>query len=245
MSLFVLSDLHLSTDSATNKSMEVFGLRWRDYMQKIPKNWNSIVSENDTVIIPGDISWAMDLEGALADLKYIDALNGKKLLGKGNHDFWWTTNKKMTDFFKLHGLNSLSILYNNAYIVEDRIICGTRGWFPDESKQTPVNNADYSKILNRECIRLRMSLDAAVSLQKSHIEAGGEKLPILVFLHFPPIWNDFVMRELVDILHEFEIERCYYGHIHNSYATPLTFEFENIKFTITSSDFLSFYPLKI
>lgn len=245
MSIFVLSDLHLSTDESTNKSMEVFGARWKDYMQKIEKNWNSIVSENDTVIVPGDISWAMSLEGALADLSYIDALNGKKLLGKGNHDFWWTTNKKMTDFFRSHGLNSLSILYNNAYIVEDRIICGTRGWFPDESKQTPVNNADYAKILNRECIRLRMSLESAVSLQKSRIDEDGEKLPILVFLHFPPIWNDFVMRELVDILHEFEIEHCYYGHIHNSYATPLSFEFENIKFTLTSSDFLSFYPLKI
>ncbi len=245
MSLFVLSDLHLSTDESTNKSMEVFGSRWTDYMQKIEKNWNAVVGHDDTVIIPGDISWGMSLEGALADLKYINALNGKKLLGKGNHDFWWTTNKKMTEFFSMHELNSLSILYNNAYIVEDRIICGTRGWFPDESKQTAVNNADYDKILNREAIRLRMSLDAAKKLQSEHFGACDEKLPILVFLHFPPIWNEFVMQQLVDILKEFEISQCYYGHIHNSYAIPHTFEYENIKFTLTSCDFLSFYPLKI
>lgn len=245
MSLFVLSDLHLSTDKATNKSMEVFGARWKDYIQKIEKNWNAIVNPNDTVIISGDISWAMSLDGALADLKYINALNGKKLLGKGNHDFWWTTAKKMTEFFTLHHLDSLSVLYNNAYIIEDRIVCGTRGWFPDESKQTPVNNADYAKILNRECMRLRMSLTVAAKLRDSHANECGELLPIIVFLHFPPIWNDFVMRELVDILHEFEIRNCYYGHIHNSYSNPLSFEFENIKFTLTSSDFLSFYPLKI
>ena len=245
MSIFVLSDLHLSLDSKTNKSMEVFGARWQDYISKITNNWNVVVGENDTVIVPGDISWATRLEESEVDLRFLDSLNGKKLIGKGNHDFWWSTATKMYAFFEEKGFSTISILYNNAYIVEDRIICGTRGWFPDESKQTPVNNADYSKILNRECIRLRMSLEAAVSLQKSRIDEDGEKLPILVFLHFPPIWNDFVMRELVDILHEFEIEHCYYGHIHNSYATPLSFEFENIKFTLTSSDFLSFYPLKI
>lgn len=245
MSLFVLSDLHLSTDNATNKSMEVFGARWKDYTQKIQKNWNAIVSPEDTVIISGDISWAMSLEGALTDLTFINELSGKKLLGKGNHDFWWTTAKKMTEFFRLHHLDSLSVLYNNAYIIEDRIVCGTRGWFPDESKQAPVNNADYAKILNRECMRLRMSLNSASELRDSHVKQGGEPLPILVFLHFPPIWNDFVMREIIDILHEFEISDCYYGHIHNSYSNPISFEFENIKFTLTSSDFLSFYPLKI
>lgn len=245
MSLFVLSDLHLSTDANTNKSMEVFGYRWKDYMEKIKKNWNAVVMENDTVIIPGDISWGMSLDGALADLRYVHSLNGKKLLGKGNHDFWWSTAKKMTDFFELHSLTSLSILHNNAYIVEDRIICGTRGWFPDESKQTPVNNADYSKILNREAMRLAMSLDAAVSLRQKHISECGSELPILVFLHFPPVWGDYVMRELVDTLHKYGITECYYGHIHNTYSIPAAFEFEGIRFTITSSDFLSFYPLKI
>lgn len=245
MSLFVLSDLHLSTNESTNKSMEVFGNRWQDYMQKIKKNWDSVVTDTDTVIIPGDISWGMNLNEALGDLKYIDSLNGKKLLGKGNHDFWWTTNKKMKEFFEIHNLNSLSILHNNAYIIEDRIICGTRGWFPDESKQTPANNTDYDKILNRESIRLKMSLCEAKKLQDGIFEERGVKLPILVFLHFPPIWGEYVMQPLVNILKEFEISHCYYGHIHNSYSIPATFEYENIKFTLTSCDFLSFYPLKI
>ncbi len=245
MSLFVMSDLHLSTNEKTNKSMEVFGSRWIDYIPKIQKNWNLLVSDSDTVVIPGDVSWAMNLEDAISDLKYINSLNGKKLIGKGNHDFWWNTSKKMQDFFGFHSLDTLSILYNNAYIVEDRIVCGSRGWFPDESKQTAVNNADYEKIINRECIRLKMSLDTAQKLQKDHENTCGVKLPLVVFLHFPPIWNDFVMRDIIDVLHTYNIDTCYYGHIHNSYNCPSSFEFENIKFVITSSDFLNFYPLRI
>ena len=245
MSLFVIADLHLSTDVATNKSMEVFGSRWTDYMSKIQKNWNSIVTENDTVIIPGDISWALRLEEATSDLAYIEKLNGKKFLGKGNHDFWWTTNKKMNEFFKASGFESLEVLHNNAFIVEGAVICGTRGWFPDESQQTAVNNADYDKIINREVGRLKLSLDAAKKLQAEYREQNGETLPILVFLHFPPVRGEYCIRELIDVLRDHNIENVYYGHIHNSYDTPRCFTFENIKFTIASSDFLNFYPLKI
>lgn len=245
MSLFVIADLHLSTDVATNKSMEVFGSRWTDYMSKIQKNWNSIVTENDTVIIPGDISWALRLEEATSDLAYIEKLNGKKFLGKGNHDFWWTTNKKMNEFFKASGFESLEVLHNNAFIVEGAVICGTRGWFPDESQQTAVNNADYDKIINREVGRLKLSLDAAKKLQAEYREQNGETLPILVFLHFPPVRGEYCIRELIDVLRDHNIENVYYGHIHNSYDTPRCFTFENIKFTIVSSDFLNFYPLKI
>ena len=245
MSLFVIADLHLSTDVATNKSMEVFGSRWTDYMSKIQKNWNSIVTENDTVIIPGDISWALRLEEATSDLAYIEKLNGKKFLGKGNHDFWWTTNKKMNEFFKASGFESLEVLHNNAFIVEGAVICGTRGWFPDESQQTAVNNADYDKIINREVGRLKLSLDAAKKLQAEYKDQNGETLPILVFLHFPPVRGEYCIRELIDVLRDHNIENVYYGHIHNSYDTPRCFTFENIKFTIVSSDFLNFYPLKI
>ena len=100
MSIFVLSDLHLSTDSKTNKSMEVFGARWQDYIAKIEKNWNAVVGENDTVIIPGDISWATRLEDSESDLRFLNSLNGKKLIGKGNHDFWWSTLSKLNVFFE-------------------------------------------------------------------------------------------------------------------------------------------------
>lgn len=244
MSIFVLSDLHLSTDATTNKSMEVFGSRWQDYISKIKNNWNAVVGESDTVIIPGDISWATRLEEAESDLRFLDSLNGKKLIGKGNHDFWWSTASKMYAFFEEKGFSTLSILYNNAFIIEDRIICGTRGWFPDESKQVTVGEVDHAKIVNREMTRLKLSLDAAKKLQSERAESG-EPLPIEVFLHFPPVWNDFVMEEFVSALKEYGIESCYFGHIHSNYSMPGRFEYEGIKFTLTSSDFLNFYPLKI
>lgn len=243
MSIFVLADLHLSTDSKTNKSMEVFGARWQDYMTKIEKNWNAVVGENDTVIVPGDISWATRLEDAESDLRFLNSLNGKKLIGKGNHDFWWSTATKMYAFFEKKEISTISILHNNAYIVEDRIICGTRGWFPDENKQVTVGEVDYAKIVNREVVRLRLSLDAAKKLQDDHFGECGEVLPITVFLHFPPVWGDFIMREFIDIFHEYGITECCFGHIHSAYNQPGRFDFEGINFTLVSSDFLNFHPI--
>ncbi len=245
MAIYVLSDLHLSTDSKTNKSMEVFGNRWQDYIYKIEKNWNGVVTDRDTVIVPGDISWAMKLEDAYSDLKFLNSLNGKKLLGKGNHDFWWATASKMKKFFTDSGFDSLELLYNNAHIVEDRIVCGTRGWFPEESRQITVGDVDFNKIVNREVGRLRLSLNAAKQRQAARLTDNGELLPISVFLHFPPIWSGIEMTELIDVLTEYGITDVYFGHIHSSYAIPASFVYKNIKFTLTSSDFLSFYPLKI
>ncbi len=245
MAIFVLSDLHLSTDLSMNKSMDVFGDRWRDYMQKIQKNWNAVVEDGDTVIVPGDISWATRLEDAYADLDFLNKLNGKKLLGKGNHDFWWATASKMYKYFEEHGFDTLKILYNNAFVVEDRIICGTRGWFPDQSKQVTVGDVDYQKIVNREVGRLKLSLDAAKKLQIEEREQNGRELPVEVFLHFPPVWSDFTMQEMLDALSAYGIERVYFGHIHSAYSYPHSFTHQNITFTLTSSDFLNFYPLKI
>ncbi|MBE6583581.1 MAG: serine/threonine protein phosphatase [Ruminococcaceae bacterium] len=245
MAIFVLSDLHLSTDDKTNKSMEVFGNRWQDYISKIEKNWNAVVSSGDTVIVPGDISWAMKLEDSYADLKFLDSLNGKKLLGKGNHDFWWATVSKMKKFFEQSGFQTLDILYNNAHVLEDRIVCGTRGWFPDESKQITVGEVDFDKIVNREVGRLTLSLNDANSKQRQHVQEHGEQLPIQVFLHFPPVWAGMEMTALIDVLKEYNIEQVFFGHIHSSYAYPASFVHKGIKFTLTSSDFLSFYPLKI
>ena len=245
MAIFVLSDLHLSTDLSMNKSMDIFGDRWRDYMVKIQKNWNAVVGENDTVIVPGDISWATRLEDAYADLDFLNKLNGTKLLGKGNHDFWWSTASKMYKYFEEHGFHSLKILYNNAFVVEDRIVCGTRGWFPDESRQVTVGDVDYAKIVNREVGRLKLSLEAARTLQDEERVQNGPKLPIEVFLHFPPVWCDYAMQEMLDTLTEYGIERVYFGHIHSVYSMPRSFEHQNMTFTLTSSDFLNFYPLKI
>lgn len=238
MSLYVLADLHLS--GAVNKSMEVFGPRWQGYAAKIEKNWRAVITDEDTVVIPGDISWGMTLEEAAEDLRFIDALPGRKLLGKGNHDFWWATAAKMTAFFAEQGFTTLDILYNNAYRLEDCIVCGTRGWFNDEKQQNTVCPTDYAKIVNREVMRLGLSLDAAEKLQPSDAQ-----LPVLVFLHFPPVWGSFVCREIVDLLLARGIKKCYFGHIHGAYNVPRTVTFEGIDMVLCTADFLKFAPMPI
>lgn len=239
MSLFVIADLHLSSDGS--KSMEVFGARWTDYMNKIRKNWTAVVTPEDTVIVPGDISWGLKLEDAKEDLLFLDSLPGQKLIGKGNHDFWWSTAAKMNAMMEGMNITSIRMLYNNAYLLEDCIVCGTRGWFVEESQQNTVGNVDYMRIVNREVTRLKISLDAAKKLR----EENGGALPILVFLHFPPVWNGFVCREIVDVLHEYGIRSCYFGHIHGAYYAPRTTVFEEIEFTLCSADALNFCPMPI
>lgn len=238
MSLFVMADLHLSSDGT--KSMEIFGARWKDYMNKIRRNWTAVVTEADTVIVPGDISWGLKLEDAVQDLQFLDSLPGQKLIGKGNHDFWWSTATKMQAMMEQNAIRSIRMLYNNAYRLEDCIVCGTRGWFVEENQQHTVGSADYEKIVNREVIRLRLSLDAALALR-----GEDRELPILVFLHFPPVWNEFVCREIVDTLHEYGIRDCYFGHIHGAYHMPRCFTFEEIDFTLTAADALNFSPMPV
>ena len=173
MSLYVMADLHLSSDRS--KSMDVFGSRWVGYMEKMKKNWNAVVTNEDTVIIPGDISWSLKLEDSLEDFKFLESLNGKKLIGKGNHDFWWSTQSKLKTFWRKNKIESVDILYNNAYLLEDCIVGGTRGWFVEENQQHTVGSVDYNRIVNREIIRLRLSLDEAVKIR----ETVGKPLPIL------------------------------------------------------------------
>jgi len=238
MGLYVIADLHLSTNSETNKPMEVFGRRWTDHTEKIVKNWRAVVTDEDLVIIPGDISWALTVEEAESDLKLIDSLPGKKLLGKGNHDYWWTTAKKLHEFFESKSITTIDILYNNAYECDDFIIAGTRGWYNDGSLKMPPGT-DYDKLINRENERLRISLTKAKEL------ADTSHKPILVFFHFPPVRGSFICRKFVDTLKEFGVDRCYYGHIHGDYTGPRTSEFEDISFTLISADFLDFHPLPI
>ena len=234
MSIFVIADLHLS--SSTNKPMNVFGARWTDHMEKIKKNWCAIVNDDDTVIVPGDISWGIDYKEALDDFAFINSLPGKKLLGKGNHDYWWGTMSKNRAFLKENSFDSIDFLYNNAYKVEDYIVCGTRGWYVDEKLQNETSDPEYQKIVNREAQRLRMSLDEAVALRQRN-----EK--ILVFFHFPPVFKSFVCDELIDILLEYGITNCYFGHIHGTYNVQRSFDYKNINFTLISSDYLNFVPM--
>ncbi len=158
--LFVMADTHLSLGA--DKPMDVFGSRWRNYMSKIERNWLDTVTEADTVIIPGDISWAMTIGEAERDLLFLESLPGRKLISKGNHDFWWSTAKKLEAFFFENGIHTIELLYNNAFLFGNRVICGSRGWFNDE-KAAP-EDTDYRKIVTRESQRLAMSLDAGLKL---------------------------------------------------------------------------------
>ena len=235
MSVFSIADLHLS--EGTNKPMDVFGVRWTGYTEKLRKNWCAVVNDDDTVIIPGDISWAMTLEEALPDFLFIESLPGTKIIGKGNHDFWWSTLTKINSLFEKNNIKSIKLLQNTAYEVEDYIITGTRGWYVEEKYQTTVGDVDYAKIVARETLRLRACLTNASAMK----EESGKK--ILVYFHFPPVFNGFVCREIVDVLKEYGITQCYFGHIHGAYNVPKTTQFEGISMTMISSDFLNFVPM--
>ena len=232
MSIYSIADLHLSTSVA--KPMDIFGYRWQGYTEKIKKRWCALVGEDDTVVVPGDISWAMSLGDALSDFRFIDDLPGKKILGKGNHDFWWTTVTKMRSYLSENGIGSIDFLYNNAFLVEDYVICGSRGWYVEENTSDEV---DYKKIVLREAARLEISLTEAARLSENG------RFPILCYFHFPPVFNSFVCREIVDVLHAFGVKHCYFGHIHGNYTIPRTIDFEGISFTMIAADYLNFVPM--
>lgn len=236
MSLFAIADLHLSTLETTDKSMEVFGRRWDGYMTRLQQNWKHLVSDSDTVVIPGDISWALSLEEAISDLKFIDALPGRKILGKGNHDFWWSTMKKHAELFAREEINTVSFLFNNAHEAGDFIIAGTRGWYHDEDLKWGGTNADFDKLTRREGQRLKTSLDAALALSQ---RTGKE---IRVFTHFPPFWSGKASEGMIELLSKYEIKQLYFGHIHGNYTVPSSFEYEGIKMDIISADYLNFIP---
>ena len=241
MAIFTISDLHLCV-SDPDKTMEAFAGRWNNYIRRLKQNWNAVVSQEDSVIIPGDISWALKLEATLSDFKFIDELNGTKYLGKGNHDLWWSTETKIKKFFKENGITSLNILYNNAYLIENKVICGTRGWFFDEKLQKTVTETDFSKMINREAVRLRLSLEEG---KRICFQNGLSSNDIILFLHFPPVWDSYVCRELIEIMHEYGVKVCYYGHIHGNYSVPFVTNFEGIDFKIVSADYQNFVPYLI
>lgn len=225
MALFALSDPHLSL--SCDKPMDVFG-GWQNYLERIAANWQNTVGEQDTVVLPGDISWAMKLEHCEADFRFLNELPGRKILGKGNHDYWWTTMNKMQTFLKEQGFDSLYFLYNNAVESDGVALCGTRSWFFDGKQEHD------EKMLHRELGRLRASLQAAGELEK------------LVFLHYPPIYAGNRAEEILLLLHEFNVKECYYGHLHG-YAAAGAWqgETEGIRFKLISADALKFAPLRI
>lgn len=231
MSLFVIADLHLSL--GTDKPMDVFQ-GWSNYTERLKENWNRVVKPEDTVVVAGDISWAMKLEDTYNDMEFIHSLPGKKILLKGNHDYWWSTKTKIENYLTANGFNDIFLLFNNSYEAEDKIICGTRGWLYNS-----ISDEDM-KIVNREVGRLRLSLsDAEIS--------GNTQAEKIVFLHYPPVYDNMECKEILAEMSENGIKRCYFGHIHGKQAAkkaPIG-EYKGIKMHLISCDYVDFTPVRI
>lgn len=227
MAVYAVGDTHLSF--GTDKPMNIFK-GWDDYVARLEKNWQKLVSPEDTVVINGDISWGMSLEESKKDFEFLNRLNGTKLLMKGNHDYWWNTANKMGIFFRENGFDTLKILHNNAYRAGEISIAGSRGWFFDAESE------NIDKVMARECARLQRSIDCAKEL-------GGETV---VFLHYPPITLTMECEPILEVLKSNEIRRCYYGHLHGG-ATKLALNGEKygINFRLISADSLEFCPYLI
>ncbi len=234
MAVFVISDLHLSF--GTDKPMDVFGARWQNFESKLSENWHAKITATDTVVLPGDLSWGMTTEEARADFAFLDALPGRKILLKGNHEYYWNTVSKLEAFCQSEGFSTIRFLHNNAFEAEDLILCGSRGWLCDD----PMKEADR-KILDREVGRYALSLSAGEKLR----QGNEDDREIVVFSHYPlSAWA--LRHPALDLLKEHGVTRVYYGHLHMVSPEHLPpAEEDGISFTLVSADHLNFDPLRI
>lgn len=232
MSIFAIADLHLAL--GIDKPMDVFGGRWSNYMDKLRSNWISTVQEGDSVIIPGDISWATYIEDAFKDFEYIDALPGNKIISKGNHDYWWTTSSKLNKYLEENQFKTISFMHNNAFSIEGMAICGTRGWKcpgEDDFKK------DDEKIYKREVDRLELSIKSAQTFEHK------EKL---VFMHYPPVTAKSQTTGFIDIMKKYDISDCFYGHLHgDGIRGAIEGEYEGVNLKLVSADHLNFMPILV
>lgn len=224
MSLYAISDLHLSLSS--DKPMDVFR-GWENYVERLKANWTRLIKDTDTVVIPGDISWALKLEETKEDFAFLNSLPGKKIILKGNHDLWWSTSKKLTQFLEENNFSTISFVFNNAVVVEDKAVCGTRGWFYDL--------APDDKVVKREAGRLEASITAA--------EKSG-KTPV-VFLHYPPVYSEWVCEEIFSVIKKHGIKTVWHGHIHGSGFNNAKKEFDGVNLRLLSADCVDFCPVPI
>lgn len=234
MSIYVIGDLHLAFSQ--NKPMDIFGQNWEKHEDKIKKDWTKKVKENDTVVLPGDFSWATYLEDTYLDFKYLSDLPGKKVLLKGNHDYWWTTVTSMKKYLENNNFKDIEFLYNNSIEFEDKVFIGTRGWSFQETENS-------RKMINRENQRLELSIKDAI------IKYGDTK-EIVAFMHYPPLIKKQLSEnshlEFFKTLKKYNIKRCYYGHLHGkSHADAVIGNIEGIEFYLVSADYLNFKLLKI
>ncbi len=225
--LYAIGDLHLSFEA--DKPMDVFGKNWIGYVDKLRQGL-SVIGPGDTTVLLGDLSWSMDLEHAREDFAFINAIPGRKIILKGNHDYWWSTAAKFYKFCEAQGFRDMYILNNNCYEYGELAICGTRGWFFEEER----GGAHDEKILNRELIRLETSLKSAGEREK------------LCFLHYPPVYRGYLCRPILDLLHKYEVRQCWYGHLHSeSHKLAITGLYEGIDFHLAAADYTGFRPLLI
>ncbi len=227
MSVFTISDLHLAIGEP-DKTMEIFR-GWENYIERIEKNWNAVVGNDDTVVVSGDVSWAMKIKDLAPDFSFLDRLKGEKLIVKGNHDLWWDTASKFERFVTEKSFSTLKLLHNNFFERCGVALCGTRGWFFEEG-------SGDEKILKREVGRLERSLGLAA-------QSG---LEILVFLHYPPIFSDIECTVITDLLKKYNVKRCFYGHIHGSgLHHAFTGERDGIYYRLVAADSNDFTPVLV
>lgn len=227
MALYAIGDLHLCLGAS--KPMDIFGGEWVGYMDKL-KQGISVIGSEDTTVLLGDISWALDLQEAEADFAWIDQIPGRKIILKGNHDYWWSTASKFYKFCREQGFSDLWILHNNHFEYNGWAICGTRGWFFEEEK----SGEHDLKVFQRELLRLEASLRSA-----------GD-LPKIVFLHYPPRYKGYECGEILDLLKKYDVRRCYYGHLHGaSHSLAMEGQWDGIEFKLVSADKLRFQPYPV
>lgn len=227
MALYAIGDLHLSL--AAQKPMDVFGGGWIGYMDKLSQGFRDITPEDTTVLL-GDLSWALDLPSSRADFAWINEIPGRKIILKGNHDYWWSTAAKFQKFCSEYGFENMFLLNNNSFDYGPYAICGTRGWFFEEER----SGQHDEKVFKRELIRLEASLKAA-----------GEKTK-LVFLHYPPRYKGYECTEILALLEKYQVRRCFYGHLHGgSHRLAMEGLWNGVDFRLVSADYLDFRPYMV
>lgn len=227
MALYAIGDLHLSFQ--VNKPMDVFGGNWNGYVDKLREGLK-VISPEDTTVLLGDLTWGMSLSEAVEDFRFISEIPGRKIILKGNHDYWWSTANKFYQFCQEQGFENMLVLNNNCWFYEDIALCGTRGWFYEEER----HGAQDEKIFRRELLRLEASLKAA---------GDGEKL---CFLHYPPRFGTYQCKEILDMLPAYGVKRCYYGHLHgDSHKLAFQGSHSGVEYRLVSADFLDFCPLRV
>lgn len=227
MALYAIGDLHLCLGAA--KPMDIFGGAWVGYMEKL-KNNIACITEQDTTVLLGDLSWALDMDEAAEDFAWIDQIPGRKIILKGNHDYWWSTATKFYKFCEENGFSNQLILNNNHYEYDGWAICGTRGWFYEEQR----SGEHDEKVFKRELLRLEASLQSA-----------GE-LPKMAFLHYPPKYKGYECPEILELLHKYDVRRCFYGHLHGaSHGLAIEGLWDGIDYKLVAADYLDFRPFAV